>query len=191
VHAEALIARLTGAEAAVVVNNNAAATMLLLAALAAGRESDHLARRAGRDRRRLPRARRDGAVGRDPARGRAPPTARARPTTPRRSAIARRSSCACIRRTSGSSASPNARRSTSWSRSAGVQRAGRRGSRQRLAGWPTRALPAPLRDEPIVSESSRRGADVVCFSGDKLLGGPQAGIIAGRAPPSTSSGVIR
>src|SRR5260221_4006050 len=38
VHAEKLIARLTGAEAAVVVNNNAAATMLLLAALAQGRE---------------------------------------------------------------------------------------------------------------------------------------------------------
>src|SRR6478672_4051494 len=38
VHAEKLIARLTGAEAAVVVNNNAAATLLLLAALAAGRE---------------------------------------------------------------------------------------------------------------------------------------------------------
>src|SRR5262249_11119903 len=38
VHAESLICRLTGAEAAVVVNNNAAATMLLLAALAAGRE---------------------------------------------------------------------------------------------------------------------------------------------------------
>ena len=36
VHAEKLIARLTGAEAAVVVNNNAAATLLLLAALAAG-----------------------------------------------------------------------------------------------------------------------------------------------------------
>jgi L-seryl-tRNA(Ser) seleniumtransferase len=38
VHADNLIARLTGAEAAVVVNNNAAATMLLLAALASGRE---------------------------------------------------------------------------------------------------------------------------------------------------------
>ena len=37
-HAEALLRRLTGAEAAVVVNNNAAATMLVLAALAAGRE---------------------------------------------------------------------------------------------------------------------------------------------------------
>src|SRR5262245_46758982 len=38
VHSEALLCRLSGAEAAVVVNNNAAATMLVLAALAAGRE---------------------------------------------------------------------------------------------------------------------------------------------------------
>src|SRR3954452_2171755 len=38
VHAEALLCRLTGSEAAVVVNNNAAATMLILAALAARRE---------------------------------------------------------------------------------------------------------------------------------------------------------
>ena len=157
-----------------------------------GARGDHLARRAGRDRRRLPRARRDGAVGRDPARGRHDQPHARRTTTRRRSAIARRSSSACTRRTSRSSASPSVRALEELAAlGRALQHPGGRGSRQRLARMAPRLRPGQALDRSAgcpqrcaTSRSSRRASPPAPTSSASAATSCSAarrpGIIAGR-----------
>ncbi len=50
------------------------------------------------------------------------------------------------------------------------------------SGYLFRTSHPSLRSEPAVEEILKAGVDLVCFSGDKLLGGPQAGIVLGKRP---------
>ena len=129
--------------------------------------------RADRDRRRLPAARADGL---DRARGSARsarPTAPICATTPTRSGPTPASCSRSTRRTITSAGSPRRSASPSWPSSAAplVVDIG--------SGLLT---PHPLLpDEPDATTVLRDGADLVTASGDKLLGGPQAGLLFGTA----------
>ena len=183
VHAESLLCRLTGAEAAVVVNNCAAATLLVLAALARGRDvlvsrgelveigggfrvPDVMAQSGARlrevgttNRTRV----NDYALAIDDKTG---AILRVHPSNFTIEGFTERASLEDL-------VALGRRFSVPVVEDLGSGLVTERGA-------DGEALPATLAAEPSVQSVVRAGADVVCFSGDKLLGGPQAGIIVGR-----------
>jgi L-seryl-tRNA(Ser) seleniumtransferase len=183
-HAEALLQRLLGAEAAVVVNNNAAATLLMLAALASGREvivsRGELVEIGGGFR--VPEV-----MAQSGARLREVGTTNRTRIDDYRDAIGP-DTALLLRvhrsnfRIEGFTEQPTLEELVRLGRERGVPAAEDIGSGYLgLVGEAdARRLDELLAGEPRVQASIEAGLDVVCFSGDKLLGGPQAGIIAGR-----------
>jgi L-seryl-tRNA(Ser) seleniumtransferase len=172
-HVANILRRLTGAEAALVVNNNAAAVLLALAALAEGREV--LVSRGELieigDGFRIP-----DVLARSGARLREVGTTN-------------RTRAADYERAIGDETAVILRVHQSNFRVVGFTE---RPALKQLAQIAKRAarvlvddlgsgVLTELADEPSAKESLEAGADLVTFSGDKLLGGPQAGIVVGRA----------
>lgn len=188
VHAERLLCRLTGAEAAVVVNNNAAATMLLLAALARGREvivsRGELVEIGGGFR--VPDVMaQSGAILREVGTtNRTRVSDYAAAVGPRTALILRVHPSNF--RIEGFTERPALEALVALGRELGVPVAEDQGSGNLLAlgGLVDAAgdhpFAPPRVDEPTVTASLAAGADLVCASGDKLLGGPQAGLVLGR-----------
>jgi L-seryl-tRNA(Ser) seleniumtransferase len=178
VHAERLLCRLTGAEAAVVVNNNAAATLLVLAALAAGREviisRGELVEIGGGFR--VPDVMaQSGAVLREVGTTNRTRAADYAAAIGDRTALILRVHPSNFR-VEGFTGRPQLAELVELGRRFRIPVAEDLGSGYLPhGGW----QPDALRDEPAVPRSLADGAHVVMFSGDKLLGGPQAGIIAG------------
>ena len=179
-----LLGLLCGAESALVVNNNAAAVMLVAAALADGREvavSRGEAVEIGGSFRVPEVIERSGARLVDVG-----TTNRTRADDYRRAITRPGADVALILsvhpsnyRIEGFTERPEVRELAAL----GVPVAVDIGSGLADADtpWLAGAPPAWLADEPAARQTLEAGADLVTFSTDKLLGGPQAGVIAGRA----------
>lgn len=174
IHAERLLKAITGAESALVVNNTAAAALVTLAALASGREvivsRGELVEIGGGFR--VP-----DVLAQSGAHLREVGTTNRTRAADYAAAISERTAL-ILRvhpsnfRVEGFTERPELPALVAIARQFKVPLVEDLGS-----GW---LGVGPLADEPIVGASLQDGADVVMFSGDKLLGGPQAGIILGR-----------
>jgi L-seryl-tRNA(Ser) seleniumtransferase len=178
-HCSHLITKLTGAENALVVNNNAAAVYLVLNTFAQGKEAivsrGELVEIGGSFR--IPDVMRQSGV-----------TLREVGTTNRtyvddyRQAITDATALFVKVHTSnfrvrGFVHAPMAEELVALSKALGIPTF--------LDAGSGLLFPLPeidAHDEPIIRDEVARGYDIVSFSGDKLLGGPQAGIIVGRTP---------
>src|SRR5947207_3641665 len=171
-HVTVILRQLTGAEAALVVNNNAAAVMLALAALAEGREV--LVSRGELveigDGFRIP-----DVLERSGARLREVGTTNRTRVSDYESAIGPETAL-LLRvhqsnfRVVGFTEQPRLGELVRLGRDRGVPVVDDLGS----------GVLVELEDEPSARDALAAGAGLVCFSGDKLLGGPQAGIVVGR-----------
>lgn len=176
-HVEALICQLTGAEAAMVVNNGAAAILSCLSALASGKEvvasRGELVEIGGSFR--MPDViSQSGAVLREVG------TTNKTHLRDYEQAIGDATAILLKSHTSnfsivGFTSTPDRKELSALARSHGKILVEDLGS-----GVLIDLAPYGLKEEPVVGAVIEVGVDLVTFSGDKLLGGPQAGIIAGK-----------
>lgn len=174
-----LLCELTGAESALVVNNNAAAVMLLLHTFALGQEvilsRGQLVEIGGSFRMPDVMAQSGARLVSVGATNRTTPEDYLRAITPQTGLLmaVHRSNFDIV----GDDQSVTISELVEIGRQTGIPVVHDLGS-----GLIIDVRPFGLRKEPTVPESVAAGVDLTCFSGDKLLGGPQAGLVVGRKP---------